>query len=71
MVLCIFINIEEWCLINQKKKEQEIVIPCDTYYIKMLLSTDIHGIKAENRTWKGWKSDVKLHFQAQTGMQIY
>uniref|UniRef100_A0A2P2M8D3 Uncharacterized protein n=1 Tax=Rhizophora mucronata TaxID=61149 RepID=A0A2P2M8D3_RHIMU len=26
----------------------------------MLLSTDVHCIEAENRTWKGRKGDIKL-----------
>lgn len=35
----------------------------------MLLSTDIHGINTENRTWKCWKGDIKLQFQNKSMLQ--
>lgn len=34
-----------------------------TYYIKMLLPTDIHGIYTEQGTSNGGKSDIKLQVQ--------
>lgn len=43
---------------------------CKAYHIKVLLSTDVHGIKTEYRAWKGRKGNIKLQFKIPWGTWI-
>jgi hypothetical protein len=50
--------------IKKKKEKRKKVRSYGTYYIKMLLSTNIHGIEAKNRARKSGERDIKLQFKA-------